>query len=95
VAVEVTASSVPDRGLQARVRRIAGQLTVAGPDGAQPVQLSETAELVWRSVDGRRTVRDVAVLLAAEYDVGIDEVLPDVVEMVAQLAGVGVLAVPG
>ena len=94
MGTRVTAGSVPDRELQTRVRKVAGQLTVALPDGTS-VQLSDTAALVWRAIDGRRTVHDVAALLAAEYDVEADEVVGDVVELVTGLADIGLLSVPG
>ena len=85
---------MPERGLQARVRKVAGQLTVTGPDGSSSVELSETAALVWRAIDGRRTVREIGALLAAEYDVDVEEAVQDVLDMVTELVGLGLLSVP-
>jgi hypothetical protein len=86
---------VPERGLQVRVRKVAGQLVVAGPDGTGSVELSDTAALVWRAIDGRRTVREVGALLAAEYDVDAEDAVQDVLDLVAGLAELGLLSVPG
>jgi hypothetical protein len=85
---------VAERGLQVQVRKVAGQLTVAGPDGAGSAELSDTAALVWRAIDGRRTVREVGALLAAEYDVDVEEAVQDVLDMVAELVDLGLLSVP-
>lgn len=85
---------MPERGLQVQVRKVAGRVLVAGPDGSASVELSDTAALVWRAIDGRRTVREIGVLLAAEYDVDDAEAVQDVLDMVIDLAGLGLLSVP-
>jgi hypothetical protein len=90
----VTPDSVPARGLEVRVRKVAGQLVVAGPDGSSSIELSDTAALVWRAIDGRRTVREVGALLATEYDVDAAEAVQDVLDMVTELTGLGLLSVP-
>lgn len=90
----MTADSVPQRGLQVRVRRVAGRVLVAGPDESSSVELSDTAALIWRALDGRRTVREVGALLATEYDVDAAEAEQDVLEMVTYLTGLGLLSVP-
>lgn len=95
MGTQVTADTAPERGLQVRVRKVAGQLTVAGPDGGGSVELSDTAALVWRAIDGRRTVRDIGALLAAEYDVDAEEAVQDVLDLVTGLADLGILSVPG
>jgi hypothetical protein len=62
----------------ARPRRAENLIEEAGPDGlvlrpapadpAGPVfRLNRSATVVWRAVDGRRRVRDIAGVLAARY----------------------------
>lgn len=76
-------TDVPRRRLGIRIRRIEGNLVVGVEDRA--LQLSDSAELIFTSLDGRRTVADVAGLLAAEYGIEAEEALPDVVEFVTEL----------
>ncbi|MGW1080037.1 PqqD family protein [Kitasatospora sp. NPDC002522] len=49
------------------------------------VELSESAALVVRSVDGRATLEQIAARLAAEYGLEPAEALGDVVELVGAL----------
>lgn len=76
-------TDVPRRRLGIRIRRIEGALVVGVEDRA--LQLSDSAELIFTSLDGRRTVADVAGLLAAEYGIEAEEALPDVVEFLTEL----------
>jgi Coenzyme PQQ synthesis protein D (PqqD) len=84
-----TEDRIPRRSLTARVRNVRGRITVAGAD--QPLELSDTATFLWRSIDGRRSVRDLADALCAEYDIDRDTAMADVVELVEVLNGAGVV----
>jgi hypothetical protein len=80
---------VPRRSLTARVRNVRDRIMVAGAD--QPLELSETATFLWRSIDGRRSVGDLAAALCAEYDIDRDTAVADVVELVDVLNRAGVV----
>ena len=46
---------------------------------------------IWESIDGARTVGDLAKLVLDEYDVDQDQAVADVLRLVEQLAGEGLL----
>jgi len=80
---------VPSRRLDARARRIRGALTVAGPENA--FELSETAELIFRSANGKRTVSEIGAIVAERYDVDAGTAAADALELLAQLEREGAI----
>jgi Coenzyme PQQ synthesis protein D (PqqD) len=80
--------AVPRLDVQARRRD--GVLHV-GLDGVT-FELSESAGLIWRRMDGRRTVAELAELLAQEYEIDRETALADVTETLLQLAAGGLLS---
>lgn len=87
----VSADSVPERRLDARVRKLPGKLLVGGP--RQVLELEGTATFVWNHIDGTRTVADIARALSAEYDVDEATATQDVAEFVGDLVEVEVVEV--
>lgn len=57
--------------------------------------LNETGQAVWRKLDGRRTLGQVAAALADEFDAPRDELEADVLGFAAEMARRGILAVKG
>ncbi len=53
--------------------------------------LNSTGAKVWESIDGSRTVGDLAALVLAEYDADAEEVVADVLNLVTNLAGEGLV----
>jgi pyrroloquinoline quinone biosynthesis protein D len=51
----------------------------------------ETGVAVLRLCDGKRTVTEVAQVLAGEYDAPVDQILADVIAMLQDLANQGVV----
>lgn len=84
-----SATSVPRRALDARTRNFRKVTLVAGP--TQALELSETAAFIWKAVDDRRSVAEIAGLVATEYAVDEATARDDVVELLAELAAVGVV----
>ncbi len=79
----VTTQTVPKRRVTARVRRHGGALLVAGP--VDVFELRDSAEFIFRAVDGIRTVAQIADLVAQNYDVPLDEAVADIRELVGTL----------
>lgn len=77
----------PEDGV--RVRNFRGRLVVARVD--QAVQLEDAGALIWRQLDGVRTVAQVGDAVATEYDVAPDEARADTVELLTELAGLGLV----
>ncbi|KPI00273.1 hypothetical protein OK074_5881 [Actinobacteria bacterium OK074] len=90
----MTASAVPDTvpsiRTQARFRRMRGT-TMVGV-GPAALELSDTAVVILGHVDGRRSVARIGELVAQEFGIDADEATADVLDLVRDLAGSGVLA---
>jgi hypothetical protein len=84
---ELGPDSVPRRPLHARTRRFRDKVFIAVDN--ESAELSETAAVIWTSVDGSRTVRDIAAIVQADYDVAEELDLADVLEFVSEMAGSG------
>lgn len=76
--------AVPRRRPDMRMRRYRGRLLVAGPESA--LELSDSAAFILREVDSTRSVRDIGVLLAREYDIPEDIAVEDARDLLADLA---------
>jgi len=83
------ADQVPERSLSARVRNTRGKLLVA--QGPNSVELDEVGIFVFKSIDGKATLRDIATRISAEYDVGYEQALADTAEFIAELAGMEIV----
>jgi pyrroloquinoline quinone biosynthesis protein D len=77
------------RRLDARIRKLAGSILVAGPQEVR--ELSDTASFVWDRIDGSRTIGEIGEALAAEYDVDVKTATDDVAELVGELVAVEVV----
>jgi hypothetical protein len=73
------------RSSNAAYRIYDGQATVVLPDGAEVNVLNETGSLVWESIDGKRTLRQILEDVLREYDANPQQVEKDILEFVAAL----------
>ncbi|MFI1996431.1 PqqD family protein [Actinoplanes sp. NPDC020271] len=81
--------------LYSRVRRLGGALVITGrADTEESLELTDAAETIWLSIDGRRTVQEIAARLAEQYDEEEDEVADDVVTFLEQLTERGLVEWP-
>ena len=74
----------PRRREGVRVRRVSGRLILILPSGG--AELNETAESVWTLSTGSASVDEIVAKVAEEYDVDVDQVRDDVVEVLEDLA---------
>ncbi|WP_406731358.1 PqqD family protein [Streptomyces sp. NBC_01794] len=81
--------TAPQRTLGVRIRRVKGDVLIGEEDKA--LLLSGPAELIYSSLDGRRTTADIARIIAAEFGVDEKEALADVGEFLDDLAGNGLI----
>ncbi|MFJ8011891.1 PqqD family protein [Streptomyces sp. NPDC096339] len=85
----LTDESVPRVDMAARTRKYRGKLYIAVEDRA--LELDETAESIFRKIDGRSTVRAIGEGLAAEYAIPVDDAVADAAEFIASLIDHGVV----
>jgi len=57
--------------------------------------LNLTGQAIWQKLDGRLTLRQVAAVLATEFNVPLSELENDVLEFAFELVQRGLLVVPG
>ncbi|HET9081696.1 MAG TPA: PqqD family protein [Trebonia sp.] len=86
---QYTADMVPRRSLDARVRKIRGKLYVA--TGSLAFELDEVAEFIFRHVDGSATAAMIAGQVASAYGVAVQEAEADVLDLLGELAGQGIV----
>jgi hypothetical protein len=77
-------SSRPTRNPQLAWREIEGEIVIISPEDSQVHELNETAALVWKRADGAASEDEIAVGLAAEYEVSVARARADVAELIAQ-----------
>ncbi|MBM0230696.1 PqqD family protein [Micromonospora sp. STR1_7] len=82
--------------LDARLRRVGGGLIVAGPDhdkarGREPLTLSYTAEVIFRCIDGSRSLERISELVAEDFEMPAEGIVGDVVELIDELVHAGVV----
>lgn len=84
-----SAQTVPRRSLGVRIRRVKGDFLIGDEDSA--LLLSGPAQLIYSSLDGRRSIADIARMIAEEYGVDEEEALADAREFLDDLAGKGLV----
>lgn len=77
---------VPARVRDVLIHPHGDEVILSLPAEGSTFHMNETAALVWAQCDGRRTTRDIATELTDTYDVGFDDALNDVEEIIVWLA---------
>lgn len=78
-------------------REIEGEMIIvpitAGIGGIEDAlfTLNETGREIWVRLDGKCSLKDIVVELAADYDAGVDEIGVDVLGLVEELTARGML----
>jgi Coenzyme PQQ synthesis protein D (PqqD) len=80
----ISSETIARKRLDARTRNLDGITYVAGPE--QALQLSEVGGLIWRLVNGRRSVREIAESVSEQYSVDLEQASEDTIELLAQFA---------
>jgi len=86
---DLTTDSVPRKPLDVRIRKSKSKFLIAR--GNEVRDLSPTAESIWREIDGKATVRDISRIIAGEFDVELDVVLVDTLELLDGLSDAGLV----
>ena len=81
----VTDRPVLPRGVRLHDDRVRGTKVLLGPETA--LMLDEIGAAIIAEIDGRRDVAEIGAALAGRYGADLDEVLPDIVEFLADMAG--------
>jgi len=90
---EMRGTAVPRPARGYVLEELDDELVLFEPDSGRVVQANVTAALVWGLCDGRRSVAEIADLLAAAYPGQEAGVRADVPRIVAELAVLGALEI--
>lgn len=82
---------VPRAGV--RFEELDGEAVVYDRTGKRAIYLNETATVVWKLLDGQRTVADISALLSKEYPDAAAEIETDVSGAVDQMASARVVTI--
>lgn len=94
---EVTLNSICAPSDDVVVREIEGEILIVplastvGEADDELYTLNETGQAIWQKLDGKRSLRDVAAVLAEEFDGIIDEFEADVLGFSRELTRRGIL----
>lgn len=73
-------------------RTIDDEAVLVLPEQGQVKVLNEVGARIWSLADGTRTLRDIAAVICAEYDVEPAQAEADALDFVAELAERGVVS---
>lgn len=68
----------PARNPELIWRPVDDELVIVRPSDGQIRVLNGVGALIWKSLDGRRTVGDIAGLVCAEYEVSLEQAEDDI-----------------
>jgi hypothetical protein len=66
-------------------RVLEGGAVILFPEAGSLHRLNSTGTRIWEHLDGRRTIGDIAVAMADEYNVELDEAVEHVCQLAADL----------
>jgi hypothetical protein len=76
-------------------RLVDGEMVLVHPAQGKVRVLNRVGSRLWELADGRRSVEEMAVIIADEYGVGLDRARGDSLAFFADLAGRGLLSLDG
>jgi hypothetical protein len=80
-----TEHRIPRPTARAAHQVVAGEAVLLHVPKSKLVGLNDTGTFVWRHVDGKRSLCDLAHLVAAEYQVPLETALADVTRLCEKL----------
>ncbi|HEX7973070.1 MAG TPA: PqqD family protein [Anaerolineales bacterium] len=89
----VNLDTVPTQNPTVVGRVVDGEAVLVLPEQGKVKVLNEVGARIWSLVDGKRSLREIAAILCAEYQVEPAEVEANLVEFVTKLAGRGIVSI--
>lgn len=93
IGESVEPSSVPVHGEHVSTAEFEGETVLYDAAVCRPVLLNVSAAAVWATIDGRRSVAEIAASVAAAFGADPAAVMPDVTATVARFEALGLLTV--
>jgi hypothetical protein len=84
-------SAITKDSAQVLDRVVDGEALLIHLPSGEYYSLDSVGTLIWENIDGSRSIEDLAELVLDEYDVDREKVVADVLRLIEQLAGEGLL----
>lgn len=75
----------PKRNPMAAWTQVSGELMVITPENSVLHRFNETGTFIWQHLDGEHSLAEIAGLVAAEFEVSLEEANADVMEFVSKM----------
>ena len=90
---QITAKTIPSPKKGCHLEEFDDELVLYDMESTQAIYLNETAALVFRLCDGKRTTGDIEMLLKEAYPEMADEIESDVRAVLDNLAAAGAVVI--
>ena len=84
--MNVAAGGIWQRNPVLAWREIENETVIISPGESVMHELNDTGSLLWRNIDGRRNVAELAAFLVAEYEVTQEIALADTLSLLEELS---------
>lgn len=89
----LTLESIPIAAKEVIGRELDGETVLVLTNQAQVKVINETGALIWASIDGARSVREIASLVCAAFEVDLAVAEQDTQDFIEQLASQGIVQI--
>ena len=72
-------------------RQLGDELVIVRPSDGLVTVLNGVGAIIWQAIDGERTISEIARLVCEEYDVTQQQAEGDIVDLMNQLEGEGLV----
>lgn len=90
LSIMISQETIPVHSGNAVIRRINNEcllipLTADIADMDSLYRLNDTGAFIWEAIDGERSICDITVMMAEEFDVEKEEALKDILEFITEV----------
>lgn len=81
----------PKRRTDVTSRNVNGEILILDRKNEDVHQLNSTASFVWQYCDGQATIHEIAVAMAKDYSIDLEDAERDVTDLIRKLKALGLL----
>lgn len=85
----MTGSRIPTVNPVIIFQPVIDEAVLVNPDTAESLFLNSTGMLIWQYIDGSRTIDDLVQMIAAYFDMALDRIMADIVDLLDTLVEAG------
>lgn len=84
--MRLTPDSICERKPGMAYRVIDGETVVVKPETGEVAQLNESASFIWLALDGKRSLKDIALSMTEEFEVSVEIAEKDALDCLSLFA---------